>query len=310
MQHNNLHIDLLFFRASLNCMLDGVCFSDRSGTITLWNKSAERLTGYSEKEVIGKHCSDTILKHLKSDGSGSAHINLIEESMRRGAPIEDDVYIRHKYGHLVSVTARTAPVRIESGCTLGAVEVFACNSKMNNILKEIEALRKEILTDQLTGIGSRRFADIILNSLIVAWREHEVPFGVFFVDIDNFKNVNDTWGHEVGDKILFMVAQTLANGLRGLDVACRWGGEEFLILIPNINIELLLNMGNRLRALIENCSLDHSGQSITVTASFGGAVSQKDDTISDVIARADKQLYLSKITGRNCVKIDKYSSSP
>ncbi len=108
----------------------------------------------------------------------------------------------------------------------------------------------------------------------------------------------------MGDLVLRMVAQTLAQGLRGLDVACRWGGEEFVLIVPNTDPEALTGMGQRLRMLVENSWLDHEGQHITATASFGGAVSRPGETASAVVDRADKQVYKSKEAGRNCVHID------
>ncbi len=297
-------MNTLFFRAALDSATEGVCFADKSGLIIYWSKSAERLSGYADKEVLGKHCTNEILLHLDGNGETLLPSSLIVTTLTTGKIQNKEIYIHHKYGHRISVTARTSPVLDENGDLLGVVEVFMSNTKSLNLLKELEGLRKEVLTDELTGIGNRRCAEVIMNDLAVSLDKHDVPFGVLFADIDHFKTVNDTWGHQVGDKVLFMVAQTLVNGLRGLDVACRWGGEEFLILVPHIQKESLLGLGNRLRVLIQNSWLEHKGQRICVTASFGGAVSQKGETAAEVVNRADKQAYRSKQEGRNCVRVD------
>ena len=292
----------LFFQAALDLATEGVCFAEKSGLIIYWSKPAERLSGYAAKEILGKHCVHEILLHL--DENGETLLPAIGATLANGKEQHKEVYIRHKYGHRISVTARTSPVLDENGDLLGVVEFFTSNTKSLNLLKELEDLRKEVLTDEMTGVGNRRCAEVIMNDLAVSLANHGVPFGVLFADIDHFKTVNDTWGHQAGDKVLFMVAQTLVNGLRGLDIACRWGGEEFLVLVPNIQKESLLGLGNRLRVLIENSWLEHKGQRIRVTASFGGAVSQKGETVPAVVNRADKQAYRSKQEGRNCVRVD------
>lgn len=298
-------MDIKFYRELLDSLADGVYFVDRDRTITYWNKAAERLSGYAPQEVMGKRCADNILRHVDALGK---HLCVegcpLAATMEDGQVREAEVFMHHKFGHRVPVVVRASPMRDSNGTIVGAAEVFTSNAKGINVLKELESLRKEILTDPLTGIGNRRYADISLKSLEASLGEHGVPFGILIVDIDHFKEVNDTWGHNVGDKVLRMVAQTLAQGLRALDVACRWGGEEFVLLVPNTNMETLLGMGQRHRMLIENSWLDHEGQTIAVTASFGGAVSRKGETATEVVARADKQLYKSKTSGRNCVHVD------
>jgi len=195
-------------------------------------------------------------------------------------------------------------MRDDTGKIIGAVEIFANNSKNIDMINEIEALKNEVLRDPLTGIGNRRYAEITMKHLETSMRENDVPFGVLFVDIDHFKKVNDTWGHDVGDLVLKMVAQTLVKALRTLDVACRWGGEEFVILTPNVTREALSSMAERLRMLVENSWIDLDNETIKVTASFGGAVSHASEPPTSVVSRADKQTYKSKQCGRNCIHLD------
>jgi diguanylate cyclase (GGDEF)-like protein/PAS domain S-box-containing protein len=294
-----------FYRELLDAMADGVYFVDLDRRVTYWNKAAERISGYAAQEVLGKRCADNILRHVDCDGH---HLCLrgcpLAATMEDGQLRETEVFMHHKYGHRVPVLVRASPMRGPDGAITGAVEIFSGNAKGINVLQELEALRKEVLTDQLTGIGNRRYADITLKSLDSSLAEHGVPFGVLFVDIDHFKKVNDTWGHHVGDQVLRMVAQTLAQGLRGLDVACRWGGEEFVLLVPNTTLESLRGLGDRLRMLVENCWLDHADKQVRATASFGGAVSRPGENADAVVDRADRQVYKSKEAGRNCVHVD------
>lgn len=294
-----------FYKELLDSLADGVYFVDLDRRITYWNKAAERLSGYSAQEVLGKSCADNILRHVDELGNqlciqGCPLASTIEDGKMRDA----DVFMHHKYGHRVPVAVRATPMRDDTGKITGAVEIFANNSKNIDMINEIEALKKEVLRDPLTGIGNRRYAEITMKHLETSMQENNVSFGVLFVDIDHFKKVNDTWGHDVGDLVLRMVAQTLAQALRSLDVACRWGGEEFVILTPNVTREALSSMAQRLRMLVENSWIEHNGNNINVTASLGGALSNTGELPASVISRADRQVYKSKECGRNCVHLD------
>ena len=298
-------MDAEFYLHILDLLAEGVYTVDRDRRVTYWNKAAERLSGFAAQEVIGKRCADNILRHVDEHGSqlclnGCPLAATIEDGQVR----EAEVYMHHKFGHRVPVVVRATPIRDEGGAVVGAVEVFSNNISEVHVLQELEALRKETLADPLTGIGNRRYAQMVMRSLEVSLAEHQVPFGAIMVDIDHFKKVNDTLGHAAGDLVLNMVAKTLSNGLRALDVPCRWGGEEFLLLVSNTNAKALLGLAERLRMLVENSWLDHDGKTVRVTASFGAAISKGEDTAMDIVERADKMLYKSKHEGRNRVSID------
>lgn len=298
-------MDTEVYQQVLDLLGEGVYFVDLNRRVTYWNKAAERLSGYASQEVVGKRCADNILRHVDELG---------QELCRKGCPLaatihdgqtrEAEVYMHHKFGHRVPVLVRATPIRDKSGAIIGAIEVFSHNVENAYVLKELETLRKETLSDPLTGIGNRRYAQMVMRSLETSWAEHRVPFGVIMADIDHFKKVNDTLGHSTGDLVLNMVAETLKNGLRALDVPCRWGGEEFLLLVSNTNAAALLGLAERLRMLIEHSWLEHEGDRIYVTASFGAAVSRAGETAEELVTRADKMLYASKGAGRNRVSVD------
>jgi diguanylate cyclase (GGDEF)-like protein/PAS domain S-box-containing protein len=298
-------MDQEFYQGLLNSLADGVYFVDRDRRVTYWNKAAERISGFATQEVLGKSCADNVLRHVDDEGTELCiHGCPLASTMKDGHVREVEVYMHHKFGHRVPVAVRAALMRDTTGEIVGAVEIFSNNSKQIDVLKEMEELRKEVFRDKLTGIGNRRFADVTLENYERTLHESGVPFGVIFVDIDHFKKVNDTWGHAVGDNVLRMVAQTLANGLRTLDVACRWGGEEFVIIAPNVTAESLGIMAERLRMLVESSWIDLEGDRLSVTASFGGAISRSGESAKDVVGRADKQVYACKEAGRNWVSID------
>ena len=130
-------------------------------------------------------------------------------------------------------------------------------------------------------------------------RDNEMS--IIILDIDFFKKVNDRYGHNVGDKVLIQVAHSLLKTLRNIDVICRWGGEEFLALLPTASLENASLLAEKLRAYIESLEIDIVGG---VTVSFGVAQVINGESMEDVIERADKALYLAKNSGRNCVRTE------
>jgi diguanylate cyclase (GGDEF)-like protein len=143
-----------------------------------------------------------------------------------------------------------------------------------------------------------------LHSRIDEMQRYGWPCGVLFLDIDNFKIVNDTYGHKVGDGVLMMVARTLSNNLRAHDLLGRYGGEEFVAIITHVDMAQLHSFAERLRLLVENSSHDTEYGTIRVTVSIGATVVRPEDTIETAISRADLFMYHSKINGRNRVSID------
>lgn len=294
-----------FYQELLNSLADGVYFVDRDRKVTYWNKAAERLSGFTAQEVLGRGCAENVLRHVDAVGNELCLQGCpLAGTMTDGRMRDAEVFMHHKSGHRVPVLVRATPMHDEQGRIVGAVEIFSNNSRSIDVLKEMEELRKEVFRDKLTGVGNRRYADLTLENYETTLQKSAVPFGVLFVDIDHFKKVNDTWGHAAGDQVLRMVAQTLHNSLRALDVACRWGGEEFVVIAPNVTVESLTTLAERLRMLVEHSWLEHEGVHLAVTASFGGAVARPGETASAVVARADKQVYVSKETGRNTVSVE------
>jgi len=134
-------------------------------------------------------------------------------------------------------------------------------------------------------------------------RRYGRPFGILFMDIDHFKKVNDLHGHDIGDKVLIMVSNTFMKNVRASDIVGRWGGEEFLAIIPNITEEQLHFTANKLRVLVEQSGFSLYSDIVQVTVSIGATLAQPKDTTETLLERADKLLYYSKANGRNRVSI-------
>ncbi len=295
-------MDTSFYKALVENLFDGVYFVDTDNRITFWNKGAERITGYAENEVKGSRCSDNILRHIDDSGNELC-INGCPLAATRGDGImrEVNVYLHHKEGHRVPVSVRVSPMYDSDGRITGAVEIFSDNSKHRQIITELESLKSEVYLDSLTEIGNRKYALERLQNRMNEFRAFNIPFGILFIDVDKFKSVNDNYGHDAGDLVLKMTARTAANLMRKVDVIARWGGEEFVAIIPAKDIQILKTMAERLRIFIEKSWLDYSGTIIKVTISVGATIVQEGDSPEDVIARADSLMYQSKTGGRNRV---------
>ena len=175
-------------------------------------------------------------------------------------------------------------------------------SEINNILegknKEYEAMAS---SDSLTGLYNRyKFSELYLSSYTAMTQRH-YEMSLIMLDIDFFKKVNDNYGHNAGDQVLIQVSHTLLKILRNIDIVCRWGGEEFIILLPTASLESASTLAEKLRANIEELEIDIVGH---ISASFGISCVKEGEDMESVIDRADKALYVAKNSGRNCVKTE------
>lgn len=292
-----------FYQVLLDSLYDGVYFADKNRTITYWNHGAENITGYKASEVIGRLCRDNLLNHCTENGHELC-LNAcpLTRCMETGHQQQAEVYLHHADGHRVPVLVRTSPIYDESGAIIGAVEIFSDNSKLFKARNRIRKLQETNLTDALTGIGNRRLAENKLSSALLDYQQNCQHFGVALLDIDHFKAVNDHFGHEVGDRVLRMVSNTIKANIRQNDTATRWGGEEFVLIFDDMDAESLSAATEKLRMLIERSRLDlPDGQRINVTVSIGASLIQPDDTAESIVKRADTLMYASKENGRNRV---------
>jgi two-component system cell cycle response regulator len=162
------------------------------------------------------------------------------------------------------------------------------------------------VTDPLTGLYNRRYLDAHLHTLAREAASNGRPLSLLLADIDHFKSVNDSFGHDAGDRVLKQVADRLRRHTRAADLACRLGGEEFVIVMPDATRDGAFRMGERLRASIagEPFGID-GGTQINVTTSVGIATFDgRDDTLETLLKRADDALYAAKREGRNKVVYD------
>jgi len=227
-----------------------------------------------------------------------------EEDILKGFSLKVDDYITKPFPPSVLVAKiKSLFERIEytesSQDISGVFDLEGINFEINSYQES--AILQELLTqDELTGVANRRFLDFHITSLIKKSKDFNIGFGVLFIDIDFFKKINDTFGHNVGDTILKEMSLTIKQSLRNNDLIGRWGGEEFIAVIEVEDIQLLTIIAEKLRNIIEHKVFnDFDKPEIHITVSIGGTMYYKGEDNKSIIARADELMYESKNTGRN-----------
>lgn len=215
----------------------------------------------------------------------------------RGAKTLDD--LQDVVGDLVADTRKMVEhnQKLEEQIENSSVQV-------EELRRDLDSVRKEAMTDGLTGIANRKRFDDAIRDCILEAMENEHPLTLLILDIDHFKQFNDTYGHQVGDQVLRLVSRTLTDGIKGRDTAARYGGEEFAILLPETGLKGGLIVAENLRKAVETKEIVNraTGENLgQITLSVGVAEFIRGEQIGDLIDRADAALYTAKHNGRNQV---------
>ena len=302
----NISLKSQFHKSLIDNLYDGVYFVDKDRLITYWNKGAERITGYEAEDVIGHYCHANLLDHVNDEGchlcaSGCPLLATLAD----GEPRETEVHLRHADGYRVPVLVRTSPMYDEQERIIGAVEVFSNNQSLLKMKERVHELEKDIFRDALTRVGNRKFLELKINTALQEFHQHDLSFGLLFVDVDHFKAINDTYGHQAGDHVLQNVAESLVGHLRNTDVCGRWGGEEFIVLLQGVNLNSISRIAEKLRAMISSSVITvNQDEQVSITASIGAAVVRDTDSMTSLVERADQLMYQSKQLGRNRVTLE------
>ena len=210
---------------------------------------------------------------------------------------------------VIFITARNDPDDIIKGFDAGGVDYISkpfrqeevcvrvrTHLKLRNLMKRLEYLAR---TDQLTGLSNRRDILTKIEQEIFRYQRNKRTFILIMCDIDHFKTINDTYGHDTGDCILINVAQALKEAVRNYDTVGRWGGEEFLIVLPETELADGIQVAEKLRLNVESKEFYYNEKKLKITISFGVSIYEDGMTIDTCIKRADERLYIAKETGRN-----------
>lgn len=308
--YNFAMFDEDFYQYLFNRVDEGIYTVDPQRRILDWNSGAEAISGYTRERVVGQFCMANILQHVDEHGNQLCYNGCpLAETLRDRQERTAQVFLHHADGHRVQVNIKTIPV-IKDDVVIGAAEIFHEVTPMQDVLARVEVLQQAVTIDELTGLRNRRKIQSELETSLRHWQSVQAPFGVLWIDIDCFKQINDRYGHAVGDRVLQMVSRSLGYGLRRLDQVGRWGGEEFLAIIHCADKDGLRRAGERLRMLVENSQFvledppaDEPAQ-VGASVSVGGAMIRPDDTLNSLLERGDRALYHAKSSGRNRVVVE------
>lgn len=233
------------------------------------------------------------LSHINQEVENKAHelYKLVQECDEANRVI----YMLDQRGHKKSFYINVSIVKDENGDDQHLISLTDI-TKMRIAQSKIS---KQAYTDALTGVYNRSMFNEIVESEIKKTIRYKRPFSCAIIDIDLFKNVNDTYGHLIGDEVLIMLAQAINSNIRDADTFARWGGEEFVLLFPETSIEDSKGITEKLRVLVEELYHSTAGN---ITVSFGLTEYKKNDTIESIFKRCDDALYEAKDSGRNCIR--------
>ena len=290
-----------FYLEIINQLQDGIYFVDKDRKIQFWNRAAEQITGYTEKEIMGKCCQDSGLNHIDKEGRPLCVLNCpLFSTLVDGKQRQDHVLVRHRDGYRIPIRVNIFPIR-EDNEIVGAVEVFTKDSPTVFQDDLIESLTNIAMHDKLTSLPNRRYLESFLSHRFEEYKNFGQSFAVLFADIDNFSRVNNTYGHDIGDMVLKNIAASLNHNTRHNDLVGRWGGEEFLGIYALSSPSDIYTIAEQFRFLVENTGVICQEQSVHTTVSVGITMVHENDTVDTLINRADRLMYESKHTGKNKV---------
>jgi two-component system, cell cycle response regulator len=279
---------------------DGAVVIDKDHNIVFFNKGAERIFGYAQEEVVGEGLDILIPErfHLQHDmmidefGISTAVVKHTHERSRQ-------IYGRRKDGSEFVCSVAITKIGDKTGRHYAALVRDISENKRTE-----EELLRLAATDPLTGAFNRReFTAIAERESTRAHRYHH-PVSILMLDLDHFKRLNDTYGHAAGDKALQRFTTLCCNALRNVDIFGRWGGEEFVALLPETDAEGAAIIAERLRKVVAENVLMYNDQKVSFTVSIGIAQYKDGETAIDApLGRADKAVYDAKKAGRNQISV-------
>ena len=219
--------------------------------------------------------------------------------------LEDNVTQQQLRAMIETLLADNHRMQLETNKLTGSLE--KSRIQMQEINEELAEARKAAMLDPVTKLGNRRWLESNLDTILSEAKKSGSTFCTVFVDIDHFKRVNDKFGHAAGDQVLRFFGSLLIKNIHGKSLCARYGGEEFIIIFPNTDMAEAKQHVESIRKQLESSKLVFSVSKNpigVITASFGIVKNRADDDVSNIIMRADEQLYKAKELGRNCVVCD------
>jgi diguanylate cyclase (GGDEF)-like protein len=297
----------------LDQLAEGLCLVDPDRRVVYWNGGAEAITGFPAAEVLGRVCHNGPLCdadcRFPATASGRPACP-VDRVLRAGVPTGGRLLRTHRDGQPLVLDIQVLPLLDEHRNVIGGVQFFRDASATAELEVACGRLRALAETDALTGLANRRHLDTELQvqlDLLAGHPGHRAC--VILADLDHFKQINDTWGHGVGDQVLQAFARGLKGQCRPGDLVGRYGGEEFLIILPGIRLADALEVAERMRA-ITPLAAPPGLHALRPSASFGVAEARATDTPGHLLRRVDAALYRAKRRGRQRVEPQSGEQSP
>ena len=309
MRHHLFDLLPVAHHTVLENMLDGVMVLDTEDRIIDLNKSAQEILGINLNEALGKAAGSALPAwqeaEVQSTQKQDVHVEfLMKGTEKRNIDLSTTALYDHRnqpYGKLVMLRDITNIKHIENA-------LRETNENLSQKLAEIEALqiklKEEAIRDPLTGLYNRRFLQETLNREIAHADRASIPLSLAMIDLDHFKKINDTYGHLIGDLFLITLGNLLAQKTRSSDVSCRYGGEEFVIVMPAATLEEAAQRTDQLRVEFSEMKIDTGNGKIGITLSAGVAgYPIHGNSDKNLLDAADRALYAAKAKGRNRVLV-------
>ena len=294
---------------TLESIGDAVITADADGTVDYLNPVAEQLTGWELREAVGQSVADVF--HVVHEDTRKPIENPILRTVREGRAVTltDSSVLIDRGGKEIAIQESAAPIRDRDGKLTGAVMVFHDVSKARRLHQQLAHQAKH---DALTGLINRReFLNKLDDALTVAKRSHGSVHNLLYLDLDQFKVVNDTCGHPAGDQLLKRVTKLLKQKIRANDVIARLGGDEFCVLMENCPPERAYEVADDLRVAVSSLRFIWSERAFDISVSIGMVTITSDsDCAATVLSAADVACYAAKDAGRNRVHVYREGEAP
>jgi diguanylate cyclase (GGDEF)-like protein len=285
----------------IDAMHDGVVFVDEQARITLWSKGTERITGVSRDAATGHLFVPSLLEMCtQSDMPIADDACPVAKSLLANTQIRKRVMLMGRQGNHVAVNLHAIPVYSPDGRVQGATVLLHDAQPEASLQEKCEALNVEITKDPMTKVANRAEFDRKLAQFIDTHQQAKQPCSLIMCDIDHFKNINDTFGHQAGDEAIITLANLLSSLCRAGDLVARYGGEEFAVICADCSNADGAKRAEQIRKKLSEVQHACLGNK-RITASFGVSELQSGDTPETLLRRSDRALLLAKEQGRNQV---------
>jgi diguanylate cyclase (GGDEF)-like protein/PAS domain S-box-containing protein len=294
-------IDTVFHQRLLDTLPDAAVYLDLDGQILLWNRTAERMTGRLASTMNHHTWTAAAMGLLTDHGCPlSPEQCPLQMTFKSNTQYSERLQLRHVDGRTLNVNATSIPVCTRKGEITGAILIIRDTSAQVHLEERVQSLHAIASQDNLTQVSNRAEMDRRLPAFLQVHTMAAQPGSLIICDIDHFKRINDTYGHQAGDEALVTFASVLRECSRDGDLVARYGGEEFVLLCAACDNPTATARAEEIRRMVERTPVPALGGN-SMTASFGVTENQPGDTAATFLARADRALLTAKATGRNRV---------